>query len=118
MSIQDLYTALTTAKFDVHFGEAPNGTSCPYIVLTDVTHPNFGADNKTFTKSTELRLRLVEAECHDWTLIDTLEDVLDKLNLPYGSTDVQVPSEGVCETYYDLAFLGGNTNAKGSLRTK
>lgn len=111
MSIQDLYKALTDAKFDVHYGEAPVGTTCPYIVFTDITHPNFGADNKTWQKTTELRLRLVEAEMHDWTLIDTLEDLLDSLNLPYGSTDVQAPSEGVCEMYYDLTFLGGNKNA-------
>lgn len=110
MTIQDLYTALKTAKFDAHYGEAPDGTKCPYIVLTDITHDNFAADNHTFAKTTELRLRLVESEVHDWTLIDTLEDLLDSLSLPYSVTDVQVPSEHVCEMYYDLAFQGGNTN--------
>ena len=104
MTIADLYTALTTAKFDVHYGEAPKGTKCPYIVLTNITHDNFAADNKTFAKTTELRLRLIEAEVHDWDLIAALETVLDGLSLPYGSTDIQIPSEGVCETYYDLAF--------------
>lgn len=104
MTIADLYTALTTAKFDVHYGEAPEGTKCPYVVFTNITHENFAADNKTFAKTTELRLRLIEAESHDWTLIATLEGVLDNLSLPYGSTDLQVPSEGVCETYYDIAF--------------
>lgn len=110
MSIETLYTALTTAKFDVHFGEAPDGTACPYVVITDVMHPNFAAENKTYAKTTSLRLRLVESENHDWTLIRSLEDTLDAIPLPYTETDVNVPSEHVCETYFDLNFLGGNTN--------
>lgn len=110
MSIETLYTVLTTAKFDVHFGEAPIGTQCPYVVITDVTHPNFAAENKTYEKTTSLRLRLVESENHNWSLIKTLEDTLDSIPLPYNEIDVNVPSEHVCETYFDLKFLGGNTN--------
>lgn len=110
MSIEELYTALTTAKFDVHYGKAPIGTRCPYIVLEDITHPNFAADNKTFIKTTSLRITLVESEVHDWSLIGDLEAVLDSIPLPYSSEDVQEPSEHVCETYYDISFLGGNKN--------
>ena len=110
MSIESLVTILTTAKFNVFFGEAPDGTDCPYIVINDITHPNFAADNKTFSKTTSLRLRLIESEVHNWNLIQTLEDTLDTAELTYSSTDVQVPSEHVCETYYDLRFLGGNKN--------
>ena len=62
MSIESLVTLLTTAKFDVYLGEAPDGAACPYIVLTDVENPNFAADNKTYTETTSLRLRLVESE--------------------------------------------------------
>lgn len=110
MSIEALITALTTAKFNAFYGEAPDGTECPYIVITDVNHPNFAADNKTFSKTTRLSLRLVESEVHDWTLIDTLEQTLDNLQLPYESIDLQVPSEHVCETQYNIRFLGGNKN--------
>lgn len=110
MSIEELVKILTTANFDVHYGEAPDGTECPYVVITDVYHPNFAADNKTFTKTTTLRLRLVESENHDWTLIQTLENTLDSIPLPYSETDVDVPDEHVCETYFDLTFLGGNKN--------
>lgn len=110
MSIEELVTILTTAKFDVHLGEAPDGTECPYLVLTDITHPNFAADNKTFTKTTTLRLRLVESENHDWTLIQSLEDTLDAIPVPYTTTLVDAPEEHVCESYYDLTFLGGNKN--------
>lgn len=110
MSIESLVTILTSAKFNVFFGEAPDGTDCPYIVITDITHPNFAADNKTFSKTTSLRLRLIESEVHDWNLIQTLEDTLDSAELAYSSTDVQVPSEHVCESYYDLRFYGGNKN--------
>lgn len=110
MTIETLFSTLKTKKFNCFYGEAPNGTKCPYVVFDDIQHPNFAADNKTFCKTTNLRLRLVEANSHDWTLIKTLEDTLDSLQLPYGSTDVQVPSEGVCETYYDLTFEGGTTN--------
>lgn len=111
MTIEDLVTALEAANFDVHFGEAPDGTYCPYLVFTNVRHPNFAADNKTFSKTTSLSLRLVESEVHNWTLIDTLEETLDKLNLPYEAEDLQVPSEHVCETLYNIRFLGGNKNA-------
>ena len=111
MTIEDLVTALTTAKFNVSYGDAPDGTVCPYIVLTDVEHPNFAADNKTFNKTTTLTLRLVESEAHDWALIKTLEDTLDGLSLPYSTTDLNIESEHVCETHYELRFLGGNTNA-------
>lgn len=111
MTIEDLISALETAKFNVFYGEAPDGTVCPYVVLTDIKHPNFAADNSTYAKTTNLRLRLIEDQVHDWDLIDTLEETLDSLKLPYWSTDVQAPSEGVCETYYDLTFQGGTKNA-------
>ena len=111
MSIEELYTALTTAKFNVHYGKAPDGTACHYLVLEDVTHPNFAADNKTFIKTTSLRIKVVESEVHDWSLLKSLEDFLDTLSLPYSSEDVQESSEHVCETYYDISFLGGNKNA-------
>lgn len=111
MSIEELYTALTTAKFNVFLGNAPDGTICPFVVLEDITHPNFAADNKTYSKITSLRITLVESEVHDWTLIGNLEAVLDSIPLPYSSEDVQEPSEHVCETYYDITFLGGNKNA-------
>ena len=111
MSIESLYTLLTTAKFDVHLGKAPDGTACPYIVLADITHPNFAADNRTYTKTTTLQLTLVESEIHNWDLIKTLEKVLDDIPLPYESEDGQVPEEHVCETYYYISFLGGTENA-------
>lgn len=111
MSIETLVKDLTTAKFDVHYGVAPGGTACPYITLTDITHPNFAADDKTYTKTTSLRITLVESEVHDWKLHAKLEKVLDDYPLPYSITDVQDPSEHVCETYYDISFLGGTKNA-------
>ena len=110
MNIESLISVLTAAKFDVHFGEAPDDTECPYIVITNVTHPNFAADNSTFTKTTSLRLVLVESENHDWNLIQSLENTLDSIPLPYSEEDINVPSEHVCETYFDLTFLGGNKN--------
>ena len=111
MSIETLVSDLTTAKFDVHYGVAPDGTACPYITLTDITHPNFAADDKTYTKTTSLRITLVESEVHNWNLHAELEKVLDSYPLPYSITDVQDPSEHVCETYYDISFLGGTKNA-------
>lgn len=111
MSIETLYSLLTNAKFDVHLGKAPDGTACPYLVLKDITHPNFAADNRTFTKTTTLQLTLVESEVHDWKLIGDLEKVLDGIPLPYESADGQEPNEHVCETYYYISFLGGTENA-------
>lgn len=111
MSIESLVTALSTAKFDVHLGKAPDGTACPYVVITDLTNPNFAADNKTYTETTSLRLKLVESKVHNWTLIATLKTTLDNLSLPYSSESVEDESEGVCETYFDLRFLGGIQNA-------
>lgn len=111
MTVEDLVKALSDAKFDVHLGKAPDGTACPYVVLSDLTHPNFATDNKTHAITTSIRLVLVEAGIHNYSLIGTLEGVLDTLSLPYSSEDVYEPSEGVCETYYDIRFLGGNTNA-------
>ena len=111
MSIESLYKLLTDAKFDVHYGKAPNGTKCPYVVMSDIEHPNFAADNATYTKTTSLRLVLVESERHDWSLINTLESVLDSIPLPYSETDVVEPTERVCETYFDISFLGGTQDA-------
>lgn len=111
MSIETLYTLLTNANFNVHYGKAPVGTRCPYVVMSDIEHPNFAADNATYTKTTSLRLVLVESEVHNWELIKTLEGVLDNIPLPYSETDVVEPSERVCETYFDISFLGGTENA-------
>ena len=111
MSIESLYAALTTGGFNVHYGKAPNGTKCPYVVMSEITHPNFAADNATYTKTTSLRLVLVESESHDWELIGDLEAVLDGIPLPYSETDVVEPTERVCETYFDITFLGGTQDA-------
>lgn len=111
MSIETLKTLLESAKFNVFLGKAPNGTICPYVVLEDITHPNFAADNKTFSKTTSLRITLVESEVHNWSLIGDLEAVLDSIPLPYNSEDGQDTSEHVCESYYYISFLGGTKNA-------
>lgn len=110
MSIETLKTLLESAKFNVFLGKAPDGTVCPYVVLEDITHPNFAADNKTFSKTTSLRITLVESEVHDWSLIHDLEAVLDSIPLPYNSEDGQDTSEHVCESYYYISFLGGTKN--------
>lgn len=111
MTLETLISTLETAKFDVYLNEAPNGTSCPYLVVQDLEHPNFFADNRTFAKTTAVRLRLVESEVHDWSLIATLEQTLDSLSLPYSSNDAALPGEHVCESYYDINFYGGIKNA-------
>lgn len=110
MSIESLYSALEAKGFDTYLNTAPDGTECPYLVIEAIDHPNFFADNKTFTKTTSLRLRLVEAEVHDWSLIAKLEKALDDLGFPYSSEDVSDTAERVCETYYNINFLGGNKN--------
>lgn len=111
MSIESLKTLLETAKFNVFLDKAPDGTACPYVVMEDVTHPNFAADNSTFTKTTSLKITLVESEVHDWSLIATLEGVLDSIPLPYSSDYAQDTDEDACEAYYYISFLGGTENA-------
>ena len=110
MTIQTLIKTLTDAHFDVHSGVAPDGTVCPYLVLKDIEQPNFAADNRTYTETTSLRLVLVESEVHDYGLIQDLKDVLDSIPLPYSVEYNDDTSEHVCETYFYLRFLGGNTN--------
>lgn len=111
MSIEELKSKLEENGFNVNLGVAPDGTACPYIVIRDVTNPNFAADNKTFTETTSLRIRLIESEVHNWELIDLLKKVLDNASLPYSVEYVDDSSEHVCETYFDIRFLGGITNA-------
>ena len=111
MSISELKALLEIEKFDVHLGVAPDGTACPYLVMRDVTNPNFAADNKTYTETTSLRLNLVESEVHDWTLHTKLKGVLDANSLPYSVTYADDSDEHVCETYFDISFLGGILNA-------
>lgn len=112
MTLQDLYNELTTAGFDIHFGVAPVGTKCPYGVLTEITHPNILADDKTYAKTTECTLTLVEAGAHDFELEQTLEEKLDDLNIPYTVDESWLPEEGVVETYYSIAIYGGVPSAE------
>ena len=111
MTIETLKTMLENAKFDVSLGKAPKGTMCPYVVIRDIEQPNFAADNKTYIETTSLQIRLVESEVHDWALIDTLKGVLDQVPLTYSVTFIDDSSEHVCETYFDIRFLGGIKNA-------
>lgn len=111
MSIEELKSQLEENGFNVNLGVAPDGTTCPYIVIRDVTNPNFAADNKTFTETTSLRIKLIESEVHNWELIDLLKKALDNASLPYSVEYVDDSSEHVCETYFDIRFLGGITNA-------
>lgn len=110
MTIETLKTMLENAKFDVSLGKAPKGTMCPYVVIRDIVQPNFAADNKTYIETTSLQIRLVESEVHDWALIDTLKGVLDQVPLTYSVTFIDDSSEHVCETYFDIRFLGGIQN--------
>ena len=110
MSIESLKTLLETAKFNVFLNEAPDGTVCPYVVMEEVKHPNFAADNFTFSKTTSLKITLVESEIHDWNLIATLEGVFDSIPLPYNSDESSDTEEKACETYYYISFLGGTSN--------
>ena len=107
MTISQLGSLLSAAGFNVTFGSAPNGTETPYVVLTDITNPNFAADNKTYAETTSLRVKLIESEAHDWTLISALKAVLDGASLRYSVTYLESDSEHVCESYYDIRFLGG-----------
>ena len=111
MSIERLVTLLTTAKFNTFFGKAPEGTKCPYIVLTDISNPNFAADNTVFKETTSLRIKLVESEVHDWSLHAVLKSVLDGASLPYSVDFGEDSKESACESYYDIRFIGGITNA-------
>ena len=111
MTTQTLVSLLTEAKFDVHLESAPDGTACPYVVLEDLTQPNFAADNETYTEITSLRLTLVESEVHDWTLINTLKGVLNGIPLPYSAEYIKDTTEHVCEVRFDISFLGGIENA-------
>ena len=110
MSLESLVAALTGAGFNVNLHSAPVGTVCPYLVIQDLDHPNYFADNKTFGKTTGLTLRLVESEVHDWDLLDTLEQTLNGLELPFYSEISSIPSEHVCESFYYINFYGGNKN--------
>lgn len=108
MTLETLVTELSAAGFDVSLNEAPDGTLCPYLVIEDVKHPNFGADNRVYAKTTNLILRLVESQIHDFALIARLENTLDALGLFYSSDDVSDKAEHVCETHYQISFFGGN----------
>ena len=112
MTIEILKTMLENADFDVSLGKAPVGTACPYVVIRDIEQPNFAADNKNYVETTSLRIRLVESEVHDWSLIAKLKGVLDKVPLTYSVTYIEDSNEHVCETYFDIRFLGGIKNGK------
>lgn len=107
MTVTALIQALTAKGFDVSLNEAPDGTACPYVVLTDIRHPNFGADDIVYAETTELTIRLVEANIHDWELIKTLKDTLTELELFYEENDVSDESEHICETHFEISFYGG-----------
>lgn len=111
MTISSLVALLAEAKFDVYLGTAPDGTACPYLVLTDAEMPNFAADNKVYMETTSLRIKVVESEVHDWSLHSTLKSVLAGASLPYSVDFADDSDEHVCETYYDIRFIGGITNA-------
>lgn len=111
MTVTSLMALLTEAKFNAFFGKAPDGTACPYIVLTDTSNPNFAADNTVYKETTSLRIKLVESEVHDWNLHATLKSVLDGASLPYSVDFGEDSEESACESYYDIRFIGGITNA-------
>lgn len=109
MTLQEVYEALS-ASFDVHYGKAPVGTECPYLVFTEISHPNILADDKTYFKTTECQLTLVEAGAHDFELQASLETLLDGLDLPYTTDESWLPDEGVVETYYQIAVYGNTVD--------
>lgn len=108
MSIKDLYDALSEAQINTFYGDAPDGTPCPFVSLRSITHPNILADDLTYAPATEIDLVIVEAHTRDFALSAAVERVLNVLHLPYTSEEISVPSEHVQETHYNIALYGAN----------
>lgn len=108
MSIESIISILKTAGFSAFYEYAPDDTPLPFVVLRDVTHPNFFADNVTLVPTTTLELVYVEAEAHNWANITTLETTLTNAGLAFSSEDIRISDENIVEMVYTITFVGGN----------
>lgn len=101
MSLDDLKAILgeTGIKFSYHHWEEP--PPLPYGVFLDPYSNNFMADNRVYEKISHIQIELY-AEEKDLLAEQSIEDVLDKHDMPYEKEFLYIPEERLYETIYEI----------------
>ncbi len=86
MTVNDIYTLLTTSKIPVFYHHAPNGQTLPFMTYTIEQSSNFAADDKVYQKITSLSVDLY-TKTKDIATEAIIEGVFDSANIPWSKTE-------------------------------
>lgn len=78
ITLADLKTAF--ADYRYYYGSAPIGTKLPYLVAQSTDTENFSADNKVFSKKSEMVLEFYTKSKNE-SQEEGIETILDSLGL-------------------------------------
>lgn len=98
MSLEELYTNLSSTAISVYYDHAPEGTKLPFATYT-VGSNNFDADNKVYKKGFALRLVLYVGT-KDTSKEETIETLLDSLEIPWERDEIFIAEETVYQEIY------------------
>lgn len=89
-----------------HFGEDdgahPQGP--PFVCFMYPTSDNFGADNMSYARVTQLVIELY-TDAPDFDMEDTVADILDANELPYTRDQTYIEGERMYQTTYTTEVL-------------
>ena len=105
----ELVTILKATGYPVaysHFTETPNNPipNPPYITYLVPSSDNFFADNKTYTKISNIDIELY-TDKKDLAAEATLENLLDDNKIPYEAVETYVDSERLFQRIYEIGVI-------------
>ena len=109
MTLQDLNKVLKATGYPVaysHFTSSPKKPlpTPPYITYFCPYSTNFIADNKVYKKIDNIQIELYTVK-KDLNAEKKLEDILDKNDIAYESTEEWIESEKLFQKIYEVTLI-------------
>lgn len=109
MTQQELYQSLKSLGLPVaysHFTETAGKPipDPPYVVYLSTYGSDFKADNRNYHKIRNFQVELYTAK-KDLAAEKLLEDLLDKLELPYTLAETYLDTESMFQRIYDIQII-------------
>lgn len=105
MTLAELKTILSGSGFPVRYShfDKKDAPPPPYITYIDVFSSNFGADNRTYHKISNIQIELYTKK-KDLSAEAALEQVLNEAELFFDTTETYIDSEKVYQKIYEVGL--------------
>ena len=102
LQVIQLLNTLSTPSF---YGQAPAGTSLPFIAIHTKQPDNFAADNGVYCEKWDFRLDLYTVE-KDLEIEATIKKLLNDNGIAWSKTEQYIDSESCWEVEFEFSVIG------------